>query len=272
MKYFVISDIHSFFDEMMESLNKAGYQKDNPNHFLIVLGDIFDRGSQPLEVFLYLKSIPKDRRILVRGNHEWLLRKFIDRGFPVQIDFYNGLVETFKEILDITFQQFEDFPELYIEEYKALGILDWINSDEWVDYYELPDYLFVHAWYPFDMFKPSNWRECATLSDWEHATWDLPYEQYNLCRLVNDPTLEKTIVCGHRHTRYFRKYFRCENTDSYSIFKLDKIIGIDACTALSGQCNVLIIEEGQPLRDQNGNEVVDEKTDYYIDKSQLTEE
>ena len=38
-KLFVISDIHSFYDEMIESLNNSGFDKDNSNHWLICLGD-----------------------------------------------------------------------------------------------------------------------------------------------------------------------------------------------------------------------------------------
>ena len=29
MKFFVLSDIHSFYDEMISALNEAGYDRDN---------------------------------------------------------------------------------------------------------------------------------------------------------------------------------------------------------------------------------------------------
>jgi serine/threonine protein phosphatase 1 len=72
MKYFVISDIHSFATEMKWVLRQAGFNKKNKNHTLIVCGDIFDRGNETLEVYKYLKSIPKKSCILVKGNHESL--------------------------------------------------------------------------------------------------------------------------------------------------------------------------------------------------------
>ena len=42
--YFVCSDIHGFYKEWVKSLKEAGFNKNNPEHILIVLGDIFDRG------------------------------------------------------------------------------------------------------------------------------------------------------------------------------------------------------------------------------------
>ena len=72
--YFAISDIHGFYYPMHRSLYKAGFRKTNPDHILIVCGDIFDRGPDSVKVYNFLKSLPRDRRILIRGNHEFLLR------------------------------------------------------------------------------------------------------------------------------------------------------------------------------------------------------
>ena len=44
--YFVCSDIHGFYKEWMKSLKEAGFNKNNPEHILIVLGDVFDRGNE----------------------------------------------------------------------------------------------------------------------------------------------------------------------------------------------------------------------------------
>lgn len=63
-RYFVCSDIHSFFDEWMSSLSDAGFDINNDDHILIVLDDIFDRGPKPWETYQFIKSIPLSRRIL----------------------------------------------------------------------------------------------------------------------------------------------------------------------------------------------------------------
>ena len=57
--YFVCSDIHGFYKEWMKSLKEAGFNKNNPEHILIVLGDIFDRGNEPWKVYKFLTSQSK---------------------------------------------------------------------------------------------------------------------------------------------------------------------------------------------------------------------
>lgn len=47
-----MSDIHSYYNEMIDALNKASFDKDNENHILVVCGDLFDRGKQTLEIFI----------------------------------------------------------------------------------------------------------------------------------------------------------------------------------------------------------------------------
>jgi len=47
MKYFVSSDIHGHFDEWMNSLAAKGFDINNPQHKIVLCGDIFDRGHQP---------------------------------------------------------------------------------------------------------------------------------------------------------------------------------------------------------------------------------
>ena len=43
-KYFAVADPHSFTDFMLSALHKAGFEKDNPEHYVIICGDAFDRG------------------------------------------------------------------------------------------------------------------------------------------------------------------------------------------------------------------------------------
>ena len=34
-KFFVFSDVHGFYDEFVKALDEAGYDKNNPEHWLI---------------------------------------------------------------------------------------------------------------------------------------------------------------------------------------------------------------------------------------------
>ena len=58
MKYFIFSDVHGFYDELMLALNNAGFDKDNPEHIIISLGDLLDRGPKPLQCLQFVNSIP----------------------------------------------------------------------------------------------------------------------------------------------------------------------------------------------------------------------
>ena len=49
MKYFVISDIHSYYDEMIDSLKNYSFDVSNKEHHLLVLGDLFDRGPKQMK-------------------------------------------------------------------------------------------------------------------------------------------------------------------------------------------------------------------------------
>ena len=98
MKYFVISDIHSFYSELKKALDIAGFNKRNKDHTLIVCGDIFDRGPETVELYKFLTSIPKKRCILIKGNHELLYEKLLEKKLPESYDFSNHTVDTFCQI------------------------------------------------------------------------------------------------------------------------------------------------------------------------------
>lgn len=96
MKYFCVSDIQGYFDQLIDALNKAGFDRENPEHTLVSCGHHFDRGPQPEEVMDYLMSLP--RKVLLRGNHEDLLVNCCKRGFAFNSDRLNGTVATIDDL------------------------------------------------------------------------------------------------------------------------------------------------------------------------------
>ena len=71
VRYYVISDVHGFYTPMTDTLKRAGYFDDPQPHKLIILGDLFDRGTEApaLQEFV-IDLIERDAVILIRGNHE----------------------------------------------------------------------------------------------------------------------------------------------------------------------------------------------------------
>lgn len=249
-KWFVTSDVHSYFDVFCTALIEKGFDVDNPDHKLIICGDLFDRGSQTVELFEFVKSLG-DRFVYVRGNHEDLLFDCMSEiragRIPSSHHRSNGTIKTICQFCG------ENEWIIYDPTWRDKicdtmhSILDWINEKS-VDYFEVGDYVFVHGWVPcyqgLDDFRN------ATKEQWERARWENGMEmwKYPRCRVEG-----KTAVCGHwhcswgwSHIRQMRKEWpnasRKDWQKSFEPFVDDGIIALDACTAYSGLCNVIVIE------------------------------
>ena len=97
MKYYITADIHGFYTEFHKALDEVGYFIDPEPHKLIILGDIFDRGQEAVEMQQFvLELMEKDDVILIRGNHEDLYEEMItiDEGLPVRHHKSNGTYST----------------------------------------------------------------------------------------------------------------------------------------------------------------------------------
>lgn len=265
-KYFVVSDIHSFSSELKYSLRQAGFNKRNKNHILIVCGDVFDRGDETVETYKYLKSIPKKRCILIKGNHESLYKDLLTKSFPDRYDFSNGTVRAFCNIASIDEEKLSKY--YWIEQGFATGldydqieeklystwnqiktivanheITTWLNSKQWKNYFELDKYIFVHSFIPTkvkDEWKEMhpyklrpfcyeynpNWRE-ATDEEWELATWGDPIDNFEYNLFKPEADNGKILIVGHWHTSDF--YKRLENivTDTQEIYYSKNLIAID---------------------------------------------
>ena len=57
MKYYCVSDVHSFYDQLLEALNQKKFDINNSEDKLIICGDAFDRGEQSVEMFNFTAVI-----------------------------------------------------------------------------------------------------------------------------------------------------------------------------------------------------------------------
>lgn len=244
-KYFVISDVHGFYNEMKAALDKAGFDLTNPDHILVSLGDLLDRGRQPKECLEFVLGIPEDRRILIRGNHEDLMWEMVASGAIHSYDHSNGTVQT---AMDLTG---EKFPAIAIMDLTLSTDLWWRYYDSTIDYAEIGDYVFVHGWVPLaykvqmklsetpSLVLKDDWRE----GDWKEARWYCGMSMWN-DGLVPEG---KTVVCGHWHTSWGHHFINGDGEEYGDNAKftpfIDKgIIALDACTAYSGFCNCVVLE------------------------------
>lgn len=218
--WYVVSDIHSFATELKLALKSAGFDRNDPTKGLIVLGDIFDRGNETIEVYKYLSTLPKYRCILIRGNHEHLFAALLKKSCFESHDLSNHTVDTFCHIAhrdindlhcgDVSWKEITDFV-------KSSKIWAWLNSKQWVNYFELGPYIFTHSFIPvriqekykqaLSIYSPydlsgkafeyrEDWRN-ATNYEWEDATWSDPVDYYKAGLFEEESKKGKILVVGH---------------------------------------------------------------------------
>lgn len=274
-KYFVSSDIHSFYDEWMAALKGAGFDINNKEHCIIVNGDLLDRGPKPKECLKFVCDLHKQgRAILIKGNHEYLLEEIFNRRYFERHDEHNGTLRTCElisgeEVTNADWRWHEHVKKA-IEGTKEDEDLKYY-LDNVVDYYETDKYIFVHGWIPtgnkevqdsklWYHTEPdylNNWRE---IGDFEEATWLNGMYQWKLG--IREPG--KTIVCGHWHTSWGHSNLHNKGVEFitretlvdnmlfnrklpkvyHTPFKDDGIIALDACTAVSEKVNVVVLCKG----------------------------
>lgn len=266
-KYFICADIHGFYDIWMNALDEKGFDINNPDHIVILLGDLLDRGDQPRDCLRFICNlIDKNRAICIMGNHEDLMRELLLYKCPAERDYHNGTKATVDDLInyDYTFRE-KCFALLTDEQWCK-----YFNKCNNYLYYETDHYIFTHSYLPYDSYDwklLENWRDknCTKYyygSKWyEEALWANPFLMWER----NGKTYidGKTLVCGHWNTSWAHKKYhgydkeyleRVETmwmdsegiihpTCCYDIFEDEGIIGLDACTVVSKQINVLVLEE-----------------------------
>ena len=147
-KLFIFGDAHSFFDSLMTALDEKGYDRKNPDHILVSLGDLCDRGEQSKEILEFINSIPNDRKICIAGNHECLMERMIRRGVARSHDISNRTLHTAEQLTEETGN----------EAVLSMQFCDLWNQyrKTWVWCAELNDMIFVHGWIPCDTIRGKN--------------------------------------------------------------------------------------------------------------------
>lgn len=263
-KYFVFSDVHGEYNALIKSLEEAGYERGNPAHKLVSLGDDFDRGPDSRKVYNFLTQ---NHAICVKGNHDVMFQEYLEKGMDGEFVLFNilhnGLAETIKSFSGLQDNQFniETLQKARHSIQNRDNVLYWLQNKPL--FYETDTFIFVHAGINP---KLNDWRE----TDEHYALWDIE-DSHKSCPNVGN----KVVIIGHHHASRVRQnglevgygdpdinqvdmrtnsrdengnshYYRLQsfgNTDENRPYVTGNKIAIDGCTNLTKKVNVLVIED-----------------------------
>lgn len=171
MKY-VMSDIHGCYNEFKEMLKLINFNKDDE---LYILGDIFDRGPEPLRV---LDLVLDHKNIhLLKGNHEKFFEDYVKTG-SLSLWYQNGGDVTYNKIMNKDFM-YEDMLLRYVNNLPYIRVVD--------------KFILTHAGVRF----PNNYEdltidEFISMQEEDTCLWDRSITK-NLDKKFKD----YTIIVGH---------------------------------------------------------------------------
>lgn len=248
MKYYVTADPHGFFSNLKLALSNAGYFEDSEPHKLVVLGDLMDRGKEAKEMETFiLKLLESDQVLLIRGNHEDLFEDMVtvDGGRALSHHVSNRTFDTALQLTNMTPYSAKKNRAQFAPAARRTSYYQTIIP-AMKNYYETSHYIFVHGWIPCQKrlegyLYSENWRE-ADDDAWRRARWINGMDAAQTC------DEKKTILCGHWHCSYGHAAYEKKGSEfghdaDFSPYYGPGVIALDACTAYSGQINVVVIED-----------------------------
>lgn len=251
MEYFIVADVHGFYNELEAALKDKGWA-DAENQCFVSLGDLCDRGKDTIKVLQFVNSLPTERKILIRGNHEDLMQAAIARGCFLMHDIHNGTVRTAEDIakyegIALKKEKLNEDDDREILQAVASSNLwnTYLNST--VDFAEVKNNIFVHGWIPCKTgtyIKDPNWR--SPKARWEKARWINGMLAWKSGARIKG----KTIWCGHWHTSWGHAYLHHDGdefpdnggTAHFSPFIDDGIVAMDGMVAFSHKLNCKVLE------------------------------
>ena len=175
MATYVISDIHGRYDMFSELLERIGLTDED---VLYILGDVIDRGPDPIRTLLRLMEMPN--AVCLKGNHEVMALDCLD--FLMQ-EITDQSILSLEEVMENVVRWQYNGSKTTIEEFRQLSremqqaVVDFMK--QMPVYKKLSvagkDYLLVHG--GLGDFRPDKKMEEYSLHDlvWERPDYSTPY-------------------------------------------------------------------------------------------------
>lgn len=230
MRY-VISDIHGCYDEYMELLEKINFSDEDE---LYILGDVVDRGPEPMKVLQDMMNRPNV--IFIMGNHDFIMYTMMKR-FAVEITEENCEKQLTAENLMEYHLWMQDGGQVTAAQFRKLSVsekadmLDYLSEASIYETIEHDDkeYILVHA--GLADFSPEKSLDEYELYDFLEERTDYSKRYY--------PDENKYLVTGHTPTIYIDGWEKPE------VYRKHGHIAIDCCCVGGGKLAAFCIETGQ---------------------------
>lgn len=213
MSTYVMSDLHGCYDKFIAMLNQINFtEKDN----LYILGDIFDRGPNPLGILDYI--VNHKNITLIKGNHEKFFEEYYEFN-DARLWYLNGGQSTHNQIMGKDFL-YEESIYKYIKNLPNICVVG--------------DFILVHA----GLYFPTNYEEMGLQEFLEMQEEDITLW------LRDNIGQEKqfknyTIICGHTPVQTITR-----NYNEAKILKREGTIYIDCgCVFKGGKLTCLRLDD-----------------------------
>lgn len=257
MAIYVTSDAHGHLCALMEALDAAHITEADE---LYVLGDMIDRGPDPLGVIALIRSMPNAHVLM--GNHEELMLDAIEKvGDPVEGAFNFEGVENWQFMSWMDWMNnggnvtSEQLAHLGADEYDEL--LGWVRG---LGHYACVSaggrtYALVHA--GIDAVRAGRWREAHPESDVtdpeqlellladqerENLTWIREEFWGYPTELVDSAGVGPVVVAGHTPSPYLARYVDEPTLECATFAGQGKVTELGACEATGGVADRIDID------------------------------
>lgn len=209
MSVYVMSDIHGEYDKYIAMLELIRFSDDDT---LFILGDVCDRGPEPIKVLKDMSARPNVYPVL--GNHELmalevlekLLAEITEDNYATQLDddFFHAMATYQFNGGDVTLAKFKELPPE-----ERIALVDYIKDFAPYEVIDVNDktYVLVHS--TLGGFAPDKPLSSYTLEElvWTRADYGK--------KLFDDDSIY--IISGHTPTQMLsgkpKIYRSCNNID-----------------------------------------------------------
>lgn len=226
---YVMSDLHGQYDRYVKMLNMIELKDDD---MLYILGDILDRGPNPIKIIMDLMERPNVE--VIAGNHEVMALECMDKFLLKEIneDSINEISRSvgFEALLNWqTNGAHTTIQELHaLDRFSLREVKDFIADFEMYDEVNVGgvDYILVHA--GLDNFEPDRelWDYDLYELVWGHADYQKVYFE------------DKILVTGHTPTAIIDEAYKGK------IYKANYHIAIDCgCSFPGGRLGCIRLDD-----------------------------